>query len=115
MLSGDGPIEGLGRAVVVGPADGGPPVGPQLAALLRENLNLIARKMVERTGHSGEHYIAHNRPEYWHMWRAALGGGLLTVITAAIKMRISTPICLPSSKASPAAPTTRSASSFFRC
>jgi site-specific recombinase len=59
-----------------------------LRALLRENLNLIARKMVERTGHSGEHYIAHSRAEYWHMWRAALGGGLFTVITAAIKMRI---------------------------
>ncbi len=59
-----------------------------LSALLRENLNLIARKMVERTGHSGEHYIAHNRSEYWLMWTAALGGGLLTVITAAIKLRI---------------------------
>jgi site-specific recombinase len=59
-----------------------------LSALLRENLNLIARKMVERTGHSGEHYIAHNRGEYWHMWAAALGGGLLTVVTAAIKLRV---------------------------
>ena len=59
-----------------------------LRSLLRENLNLIARKMVERTGHSGEHYIAHNRSEYWQMWAAALGGGLLTVITAAVKLRI---------------------------
>jgi len=59
-----------------------------LRSLLRENLNLIARKMVERTGQSGEHYIAHSRAEYWHMWRAAVGGGLFTVITAAIKMRI---------------------------
>ncbi len=59
-----------------------------LRSLLRENLNLIARKMVERTGHSGEHYIATNRSEYWQMWRAAIGGGLLTVITAALKMRI---------------------------
>ena len=59
-----------------------------LRSLLRENLNLIARKMVERTGHSGEHYIAHNRAEYWRMWAAALGGGLLTVITAAVKLRI---------------------------
>ncbi len=57
-------------------------------ALLRGNLNLIARKMVERTGHSGEHYIAHSRAEYWQMWRAAVGGGLLTVFTAALKMRI---------------------------
>jgi site-specific recombinase len=59
-----------------------------LRSLMRGNLNLIARKMVERTGHSGEHYIAHDRPEYWHMWRAAIGGGLFTVFTAAIKMRI---------------------------
>jgi len=59
-----------------------------LRSLLRENLTLIARKMVERTGHSGEHYIAHNRAEYWHMWAAALGGGLLTVITAAVKLRV---------------------------
>jgi site-specific recombinase len=59
-----------------------------LRSLLRENLNLIARKMVERTGHSGEHYIAGDRAEYWQMWRAAVGGGLFTVLTAAIKMRI---------------------------
>lgn len=59
-----------------------------LSSLLRDNLNLIARKMVERTGHSGEHYIAHDRKEYWHMWAAALGGGLFTVITAALKLRI---------------------------
>jgi site-specific recombinase len=59
-----------------------------LSSLMRENLNLISRKMVERTGHSGEHYIAHNRKEYWGMWAAALGGGLLTVITAALKLAI---------------------------
>ena len=59
-----------------------------LSSLMRENLNLISRKLVERTGESGEHYIAHNRGEYWQMWAAALGGGLLTVITAAIKLRI---------------------------
>jgi len=59
-----------------------------LSSLLRENLNLISRKLTERTGESGEHYIAHNRAEYWHMWVAALGGGLFTVITAAIKLRI---------------------------
>lgn len=49
----------------------------QLGPLIRQNLNLLARKTVERTGHSGEHYIANNRREYWQMWLAALGGGLL--------------------------------------
>ncbi len=61
----------------------------RISSLLRQNMNLLARKTVERTGRGGEHYIAHSRREYWLMWRAALGGGLLTVLTAAIKMRIS--------------------------
>jgi site-specific recombinase len=60
----------------------------RITALVRQNLNLLARKTVERTGHGGEHYIAHTRREYWQMWLAALGGGLLTVFTAAIKLRV---------------------------
>jgi site-specific recombinase len=60
----------------------------RVSVLLKQNLNLLARKTVERTGRSGEHYIAHNRREYWQMWLAAAGGGFLTVLTAAIKMRI---------------------------
>jgi site-specific recombinase len=60
----------------------------RVSALLKQNLNLLARKTVERTGRSGEHYIAQTRREYWQMWLAAVGGGLLTVLTAAFKMRI---------------------------
>jgi site-specific recombinase len=60
----------------------------RLSLLFKQNLNLLARKTVERTGHSGEHYVAGNRHEYWRMWRAAAGGGLLTVFTAAIKLRL---------------------------
>ena len=60
----------------------------RLSSLLKQNLNLLARKTVERTGKSGEHYIAHSNKEYWQMWLAAFGGGLLTVFTAAIKMRV---------------------------
>ena len=60
----------------------------RISSLLRENLNLLARKVVDRTGDTGEHYIATSRAEYHWMWRAAIGGGLLTVFTAAIKMRI---------------------------
>jgi site-specific recombinase len=58
------------------------------SAVVRENTGLLARKIVERTGKTGEHYIANNPGEYWGMWKAALGGGLLTVATAAIKMKI---------------------------
>jgi len=60
----------------------------RISALVRQNLNMLARKTVERTGHSGEHYIAHGRKEYWQMWLAAVGGGILTVFTAALKLHI---------------------------
>jgi site-specific recombinase len=60
----------------------------RLGTLVHESLNLLAQKTVERTGHGGEHYIAHTRSDYWLMWRAGIGGGLLTVFTAAIKMRV---------------------------
>ena len=59
-----------------------------LRALFRENSALMARKVVERTGKAGEPYIADSRSEYRAIWRASLGGGLLTVLTAAIKMRV---------------------------
>ncbi len=72
----------LGRLIEGNVAD------KQISSLLRENLNLLARKVVDRTGDTGEHYIATSKPEYWHMWRAAIGGGLLTVFTAAVKLRI---------------------------
>ena len=60
----------------------------RLSSLFQQNLNLLARKTVERTGRGGEHYIAHTQSEYAAMWRAAAGGGILTVFTAALKMRI---------------------------
>ena len=59
-----------------------------LRALFRENSALMARKIVERTGKAGEHYIANSPSEYREIWKASLGGGLLTVLTAAVKMRI---------------------------
>jgi site-specific recombinase len=59
-----------------------------LRALFQENSALMARKVVERTGKAGEPYIANSRGEYREIWKASMGGGLLTVLTAAVKMRI---------------------------
>jgi site-specific recombinase len=50
------------------------------------SFRLLARKIVEWAGKTGEHYITTNRAEYFQMWRSAMGGGLLTVGTAAIKL-----------------------------
>ena len=44
-----------------------------LRQLARQNLGLLARKVIERVGHTGEHYITSSRREYFKM--LALGGG----------------------------------------
>ncbi|MBX2986957.1 MAG: hypothetical protein KF802_03580 [Bdellovibrionaceae bacterium] len=54
-------------------------------AILRKNFGILSRKIVERTGHTGEHYITHNRKEYYHMLILAGGGGALTAVTAFLK------------------------------
>lgn len=60
-----------------------------LRRLASDTLRLLARRIVEGHGRTGEHYIARTRGEYAGMWRAALGGGLVTVVTAALKLRIA--------------------------
>ncbi len=57
--------------------------------LIRGNLQLLQRKIVDRSGKTGEHYVAHSRREYHFIWLAAAGGGLLTVLTAAIKLKVT--------------------------
>jgi site-specific recombinase len=60
-----------------------------LWSLIHDNFRLLAKKIVEWAGKTGEHYITSNREEYTQMWRAALGGGILTVGTAAIKLLVT--------------------------
>ncbi len=57
--------------------------------LVSWNLQLLGRKIVDRAGETGEHYIAHSRKEYRHIWLAAAGGGLLTIGTAVVNSRRS--------------------------
>jgi site-specific recombinase len=60
-----------------------------LMGLAQNSFRLLAKKIVEWAGKTGEHYVTDNREEYRQMWYAALGGGLLTVGTAAIKMMVT--------------------------
>lgn len=60
-----------------------------LVNLFHNSFRLLAKKIVEWAGKTGEHYITSNREEYSQMWRAALGGGILTVGTAAIKLLVT--------------------------
>jgi site-specific recombinase len=61
-----------------------------LSHLVEANTRLLHRKIVDRSGATGEHYIARDRQEYRHLWVAAAGGGVLTAGTAAVKMFIYT-------------------------
>ncbi len=60
-----------------------------ISQLIRGNVQMLSLRVVEHTGHSGEHYITRNRSEYLAMLKTASGGGVLTVGTMALKYAIS--------------------------
>jgi site-specific recombinase len=61
----------------------------ELGGILRSNTHLLARKIIERAGHSGEHYITTTRGEWAKMLLSAGGGGVLTTGTATLKFLVS--------------------------
>ena len=56
--------------------------------LMSDNLRLLARKVIERAGKTGEHYVTSSRREYWKMLGSAAGGGVLTLGTAVAKFMV---------------------------
>lgn len=56
-----------------------------IGEIARNNLHLMARKIIERAGDTGEHYITSSRGEYAKMLVSAGGGGVLTAGTTAMK------------------------------
>lgn len=59
-----------------------------IRALITGNSRLLARKIIERAGETGEHYITSTRAEYHRMITSAAGGGFLTAFTTALKFLI---------------------------
>ncbi|WP_224361447.1 site-specific recombinase [Hyalangium versicolor] len=57
--------------------------------LTRSNFRLLARKIIERTGNSGEHSITSTRAEFHAMLHSAAGGGFLTAFTAALEFLLA--------------------------
>jgi site-specific recombinase len=60
-----------------------------LRALVRTSVKRLARRVVEHTGDTGEHYIARDRREWRAMGWSAAGGGVLTAGTALFKYGLS--------------------------
>ncbi|HRO66734.1 MAG TPA: hypothetical protein PL182_04120, partial [Pseudobdellovibrionaceae bacterium] len=50
-----------------------------ISGYLARHFYLLARKIVERNGHSGEHYIARNSPELRSLFYSSIGGGVIVV------------------------------------
>ena len=62
--------------------------GRSFMQLMHDNLRLLARKVIERAGRTGEHYVTSSRREYWTMLASAAGGGFLTCGTAVAKFLV---------------------------
>ena len=57
--------------------------------LVRATCADLARKVVERSAESGEHYITRDKKEYGAMVKAAAGGGVITAATVYVKFFIA--------------------------
>ena len=53
--------------------------------LIRDNIEFLAYRIAEHERNTGEHYITVSRPEYWKMFRSAMGGGVIISFIAVIK------------------------------
>ena len=62
--------------------------GRSFIQLMNDNLRLLARKVIERAGRTGEHYVTSSRREFFVMYASAAGGGFLTLGTAVGKFFI---------------------------
>lgn len=53
--------------------------------IFSSNATLLSQKIIEANSQTGEHYIAKDSAEYWHMVKIAMGGGVLTALTVFVK------------------------------
>ncbi len=60
----------------------------QIKSLFGDNTRLLARKIIESSAHTGEHYLARNFSERWDLFKSAFGGGALTGLTTFFKILI---------------------------
>jgi site-specific recombinase len=57
-----------------------------LRELASKSLGLLARRVTDNAAKTGEHYIAGSPGEYFFMWRAAMGAGLIIAVMALLKI-----------------------------
>ncbi len=57
-----------------------------LRSFLSENFALLTERIVQANSHLGEHYVTFTWSEFRKMFRAAMGGGMITALTVFIKI-----------------------------
>jgi len=62
----------------------------ELAGFWRENTELVALRVTENAGQSGERYIGETRTDWFAMLRSAAGGGCIIALMAAHKVHLGT-------------------------
>lgn len=60
-----------------------------VSELWRQNLELLARRITENAGKTGERYVTSTRAEFWQMLRSALGAGFVVAFMAMLKIALS--------------------------
>lgn len=55
----------------------------------QQNMELMALRVTENAGRTGEHYIAENRSQYFALVKSAMGAGLIITCMAVLKILIS--------------------------
>ncbi len=66
-----------------------------LSEFCSRNLELLARRITGNAGKAGEAYITHGRRQYFGLFRAAIGAGLLVAIMAFTKLAVAPEQALP--------------------
>lgn len=56
----------------------------------QQNMELMALRVTENAGRTGEHYIAENRSQYFALVKSAMGAGLIITCMAVLKILITT-------------------------
>ncbi len=59
-----------------------------LGGLTTQNLRLFTERLVEHNAETGKHYIARTPREYVDMLASAAGGGAVTAVTTAVKLKL---------------------------
>lgn len=60
-----------------------------LRAHWRQNLELMALRVADNAGTTGEHYIAENKHQYYALMRSAMGAGVIIAFMAVVKILIT--------------------------